>query len=115
MRDWVALRERYQQDGLPIRLGGIAANLARICSFSDHPAHSDVVGNILDESKFFIEWVAPDAPLDVQAALVEIQVQLARWQRHWSQIWHDPKQRKMVAEQARIWSQQVLQLSGLLS
>lgn len=100
---------------MSIRLGGIAANLARMSSFSDHLAHGEVVENLLDEIKFLIEWAAPDADLEVQAALVEIQIQLARWQRHWLHIWHDQKQRKMVAEQSRIWSQQVLQLSGLLS
>ncbi|MGC8787502.1 MAG: hypothetical protein ACP5Q1_08785 [Anaerolineae bacterium] len=115
MRDWVALRERYERSELPIRLGGLAANLARICSFSDHPAHSKVVEDIVDETKFLIEWVAPNVSLDVQAALVELQVQLARWQRKWPTIWHDPQQRKIVAEQSRIWSQRVLQFSGLLS
>lgn len=33
-----ALRERYLRDPLSIRLGGIAANMARIASFSEHPA-----------------------------------------------------------------------------
>ena len=55
MKDWKAIRERYLRDTLPLRLGGLAANLARIKSFSDHPDHYDVVENLLNESKFFIE------------------------------------------------------------
>jgi hypothetical protein len=114
MRDQTALRERYLRDRLPIRLGGLAANLARIKSFSDHPDHRDVVESLLEESNFFIEWTAPDAELELQAELVEIQLQLARWQLSWTDIWADPAQREEVAEKARVWSERVLKLSGLL-
>ena len=101
MRDWTAIRERYLRDPFPVRLGGLAANLARVKSFSDHPGHRDVVESLLDESKFFIEWTAPDARFDVQAELVELQLQLARWQRAWANIWADPVRRTTVAEIGR--------------
>ncbi len=114
MRDQAALRERYLRDKLPVRLGGLAANLARIKSFSDHPDHRNVVESLLEESKFFIEWTAPDAEFELQAELVEIQLQLARWQRSWRDIWADPAQRAAVAEKARVWSERVLKMSGLL-
>jgi hypothetical protein len=114
MRDWTAIRERYLHDPLPVRLGGLTANLARIKSFSNHPDHRDVVESLLDESKFFIEWTAPDAELDLQAELVELQVQLAWWQRVWKDIWANPAQRTAVAGQARAWSERVLEMSGLL-
>lgn len=114
MRDRAAIRERYLRDQLPVRLGGLSANLARVKSFSDHPDHRDVVKSLLDESKFFIEWTAPDAGLDVQAELVELQLQLARWQRAWAMIWADPVRRAAVADQAGAWSARLLHLSGLL-
>jgi len=114
MRERTAIRERYLRDPLPIRLGGLAANLARVKSFSDHPDHRDVVESLLDESKFFIEWTALDAELDVQTELVELQLQLARWQYAWVDIWADPVRRAAVAEQAHTWSKRVLETSGLL-
>jgi len=114
MRDRRTIQERYLCDDLPVRLGGLAANLARVKSFSDHPDHRDVVEKLLDESKFLIEWTAAEAKIDVQAELIELQVQLARWQRSWTDIWADPARRAAVAEQARIWSERVLQMSGLL-
>jgi hypothetical protein len=114
MRDRVKMRERYLRDPLPVRLGGLAANLARVNSFSDHADHRDVVETLLDESKFFIEWTAPDADLSVQAELVELQIRLAHWQRAWKAIWDDPAQRAAVADQARTWSQRILEMSGLL-
>jgi hypothetical protein len=92
----------------------LAANLARIKSFSDHPGHRDVVESLLDESKFLIEWTAPDVELDLQVELVELQLQLARWQRAWKDIWANPAQRSAVARQARAWSERVLEMSGLL-
>lgn len=102
------------RDPLRVRLGGLAANLARVKSFADHDGHRDVVESLLDESKFFIEWTAPDAALDVQAELVELQLQLARWQRTWPDIWADPPRRTAVTEQAGAWSERLLQIARLL-
>jgi hypothetical protein len=56
-----------------------------------------------------------DAGIEKAADLVELQVQLARWQFGWSNIWADDGQRMNVAEQAKIWSDRVLEMSGLLS
>jgi len=114
MRDQATIRERYLRDELPVRLGGLAANLARIRSFSDHPEHRDVVESLLEESKFLIEWTAPDVGLDLQARLVELQIQLACWQHAWADIWADPVRRAAVAEQAHAWSEWGLEMSGLL-
>ncbi len=114
MKNQNAIQARYLRDPLPIRLGGLAANLARVESFSDHLDHSEVVERLLDESKYFIEWTAPDANLQLQAELVELQRQLAQWQYQWKSIWADPIKRATVAEQAGAWSKKVLDRSGLL-
>lgn len=115
MRNQQVTRERYLQDPLPLQLGGLAANLARIKSFSSYADHKDIVEGLVEESKFFIEWTAPGANLEVRARLVELQRLLARWHLRWDQIWADPAQRAAVAEQAQDWSQRVLELSGLLA
>jgi hypothetical protein len=114
MRDWGAIRERYLRDVLSVRLGGLAANLARVKSFADHPDHRGVVERLLEESKFFIEWTAPEAGVDSQVALIELQIQLARWQHTWRRIWDDPARRASVAEEAGAWSERVLEMSGML-
>jgi hypothetical protein len=115
MKDWAVIRERYLSDDLPIRLGGLAANLSRIKSFVSHDANREAVDSLIEESKFFIEWTAKAADIDVAAELVEWQIQLARWQRNWSAIWDDPELRREVAEQSSTWSKRLLALSGLLS
>jgi len=114
MKDWTAIRERYMRDPLPVRLGGLAANLSRIKSFSANEASRETVASLIDESKMFIEWTAAQAEINTAAVMVDVQVQLALWQIRWERIWSDPAQRKQIAEQSGIWSKQILELSGLL-
>ena len=113
-----AIRERYLRDGLQTRLGGLAANLARIASFADRPteggSYSAAVAHLLEESKWFIEWNGTTAPLETQAELVELQIQLAVWHRAWEQRRMDERRRREMIEQARAWSNRLLELSGLL-
>lgn len=111
------IQERYMEDGLPIRLGGLAADLARVVSFSKNPGSAPVVASLLDESMYFVEWSAPDllpGRLDEAAQLVDIQRGLAHWYLNWDEAQHDPAQRAQLAEQAQAWSDQVLKMSGLL-
>ncbi len=113
MKDWIAIKERYMRDDLPVRLGGLAANLGRIKSFSVNDASGDVVESLIDESKMFIEWTAAQAEIHTAEKLVELQIQLALWQLQWGGIWNDSIKRKQVAEQSSLWSKQVLEMSGL--
>lgn len=114
MRDLAAKRERFMRDPVPIRLGGLAANLARVESFSTHDALRDAVGRLLLESSHFIEWTAAEADLNVKAELAELQRQLTEWQDALADIWPDPAGRASVAHEAGNWSQRVLAASGLL-
>jgi uncharacterized phage protein gp47/JayE len=114
MRNWSLIQERYIRDSVPVRLGGVAANLRRIKSFSAQDTSQDAVVSLIEESKFFIEWTACETSPDTAAQLVELQVQLARWQLNWSRIWSSPAQRRKVGEQSLAWSERVLALSGLL-
>lgn len=114
MRDWDASKKRYLQDEISIRLGNLASNLARIKSQCQHSEHQQLVADVLYESKLFIEWTAVDAEIDVAAELVELQIQLALWQNNWETIWENSEQRMKVSEQAKVWSDRILDLSGLL-
>jgi hypothetical protein len=113
MTDVISIRDRYLQDDLQTRLGGLAANLARIGSFSKNVANLNAVYGLLEESKYFIEWSAGETETDVAVQLVELQVQLARWQCAWASVWNDPACREDVARQARLWSDKVLEVSGV--
>ena len=105
------LRERYLRDPLPIRLGGLAADLARIASFAENPKNRDAVDSLLEESKYFAEWAAPDASPEIQEQLAEVQLAIAVWERRWRAGHPEPQMRA----QAQQWSDQLLALSGLAS
>lgn len=106
---------RFNQDPFPTKMGNLASSLAQISSFLSNPLHAKAVEGLLEEAKFFIEWTAPEAKdIETQAFLVEVQVQLALWQRRFShqpQITEDTRQ---LSSQARRWSDQILAASGLL-
>ena len=114
MRDWTLIRERYMRDELPIRLGGLSANLARLSTAARVPLNQSLADGLLAESKWFIEWTAGDAEVDTAAQLVELQIQLARWQFRLDDNWADSTKRSGIGDQAHEWSNRVLELSGLL-
>lgn len=115
MRDWKSYREDFERDPLPIRLGGIAANLARINSFSANDEHQAVVQGMIEDSEFLIDWTAPLAELETQLELLELQRLLVRWNFTWEPIWQDLVRRRAVAKEASRWSDRILDLSGLLN
>ncbi len=113
-KDWTTIRERYLQDNVPIRLGGLAANLSRIKSFATNEKNKSLIESLIEESKLFIEWTAHETEIETAAKLVELQVELALWQIKIDRIWLDAEQRKKISEKSDHWSQQVLMVSGLL-
>ncbi|MFN0112117.1 MAG: hypothetical protein ACKVZH_24910 [Blastocatellia bacterium] len=103
------------RDPLPVRLGNLASNLARLDSIAKHSTLSESASNVVTESKFFIEWTAADASLPQQIELLELQRTLARWGITWDEIWNDSERRSNIAVKARQWSNRILELSGLLN
>ncbi|MBI4355976.1 MAG: hypothetical protein HY597_05990 [Candidatus Omnitrophica bacterium] len=104
------IRERYLRDPWPIRLGGLAADLARVASFADDPRDHTAVADLLEEGKYFAEWSAPDAPVEIQASLAEVQRDLAMWRLRWLAGRPVPSMR----EAAQRWSDELLKLAGFV-
>jgi hypothetical protein len=100
------VKKRFLRNSLAVRLGCIAADLARMNSFSKIPNNQEAVKDLIEESKFFIEWTAPRAPLEIQVKLVNLQVQLA--------LLSYLSKKSEIAEFGNKWSKQILELSGLL-
>ena len=107
-------KERYLRDGIPIRLGGIAANLSRVKSFSENVENSDAVFQLLEESKYFIEWTGRELDIDSAFRLCAMQRQMAVWQLNWTSVWDDQSSRKRVAADSAKWSMEIIKDSGLL-
>ncbi len=79
MKNLESRRVRYLQDAVPVRLGGLAANLSRIASFSQHAGIRETVSDIMLETRWFIEWTALELEVTKAADLVRLQIQLALW------------------------------------
>jgi len=79
MKNLQAIRTRYLKQDAARRLGGLAANLSRVASFADNPNNFKAVETLIEESKFLIEWIAPDLPVEIQTKLAELQIQLSLW------------------------------------
>lgn len=107
------LRSRYLKDPIPTRLGGLAANLARIASFSKHDGHQHAVAAVIEESKWFIEWTANDLNVNQTAELTRLQSQLARWQLQSRKNWNDEKWRYELFSKSKKWSEYLIKMSGL--
>ena len=107
-------RDRYMRDSVPIRLGGLAANLARVSSFVKKTGNKDAVNGLLEESKHFIEWTALETQIEIAAELAELQITLAVWQRSWAANCDDEESRIEISRQAKQFSDLVLLRSGLL-
>ncbi|MBW4671529.1 MAG: hypothetical protein KME60_29915 [Cyanomargarita calcarea GSE-NOS-MK-12-04C] len=113
-QDLYEKKARFQSEKVATRLGHIASNLARIRSFSN-TAYKEAVQIVTDETLWFIEWIAAEIEPEQAEELVNIQVQLSRWKLTLDNIWLDDNKRTLIAQQADVFSQQVLDMSGLLS
>jgi hypothetical protein len=103
----------FQSEDIPHRLGHIASNLARVRSFCND-AFKKGVEVVIDETEWFIEWVAAEIEPEQAEELVNIQVQLARWQMNLDNILSSELRRTETAQIAETYSQRVLNMSGLL-
>lgn len=105
---------RYLNDPPEVQLGGIAANLARIRSFSQDPNHREIVRGLADETALYLRnaTVSNDSAIDLELAQLGKQLEL------WVAILTDPSASSdslaSVADQAGKWSQRLIEGSGLL-
>ena len=109
-------KERFLREPFDRRLGHLASDLMRIAGFLDNDKNRKaIVVDIMEESKFFIEWAAPESPLHIQELFSEMQSRLALWHRHLLMVKEDPEEIKELAKSASRWSAQLIQFSGLLN
>lgn len=105
------LNERFAKDSVPVRLGGIASDLARLAGLMrSHTNNSSSIENVLMELKLFTEWVAKDINLSAQETVLSLQRNLADW----SLNGFTGARLNDIEKQAQNWSGAILDISGLL-
>lgn len=115
MKNQERIRERFLQDPMSVRLGGLAVDLQRISSAARRAAGAAHVALMLEESQYLIEWCASELEAEAAAELVDIQVMLSLWRRSWPTVQQIPAQRALLSLQAQGWSDRVLQFANLTS
>ena len=73
MKNFASTRQRYLRDPIPVRLGGLAADLARIGSAAVNPVNRGVVQVLLQVSRRFVEWTAEAFDVPVAGEPIELQ------------------------------------------
>lgn len=106
-------KARFLRDPLSIRLASLAADLGRVASSARHETGLQAVSEMLEESVYFIEWTAAEAEPEIAAELVDIQRMITLWREAWPEMAKSTTQRTLLAVQAKKWSDQVLDFSGL--
>ena len=115
MKNLDQIKERYLKESFNMRLGHLASDLVRISSFLESNINVNIIKDLLEESKFFIEWTAKDAPFQIQALLSEMQLKLALSHLHLLRHGKDFKEIESLKKTAKTWGDQLIEYSGLLA
>jgi len=106
MRDMSAIRERFVRDGLPVRLGNVASDLARLSDWACSGQTDEVLVDLMREIAYEMEW-SGECGL---AELADMQREVCLWRR----AWPAGPARSVLAQRAQAMSDRLLKLSGLL-
>ena len=97
------------------QLGALAATLARIASSSVKPTRIAATESMLAECLDFIEHLTPPDSPQTLSEINDLKTMLTLWHESWFHAQQNESQRKLLSLQARKWSDQVLEYSGLLN
>jgi hypothetical protein len=114
MKNLDEIKGRFFKEPFHRRLGHLASDLLRISSFLDNPKNEEAVVDMIEESKFFIEWAAPEAPSHIQEFFADIQPKLALWQQRLVNGRDVAVTKEALRNCAKNWSGTLIRYSGLL-
>jgi len=106
MRDLAAMRERFERDALPVRLGNLASNLARLSDWACGGQCDAALADLMREIAYQMEWSGESG----LAELADMQREVCFWRRAWPVA----SARSTLALRARTMSDRLLELSGLM-
>ena len=113
MNDLESIRQRLMREEPKRRLGHLAADLLRIANFIESGSANEAKP-IIRESKWFAEWIAPEANLETQQLLATAQSFLALKEIQWPVWIKNAEEVRATASTVRSWSNDLLKQSGLL-
>lgn len=96
------------------QLGALASTLGRIASSAEKTARTKAIVPMLDECLQFIEWTLSQQTEAASKELKDISLMLKLWRDSWEHAQTDERLRTLLSVQAKKWSDQALEYSGLL-
>ena len=112
MKDYGLLLERYRRQPLPIRLGNLASNMARIGTMASDERTAADGANVVEESRHFAEaLITEETPINGE--LIRLRGDLDSWLEAWPSLIASDEGRGAVATAATQWSGVLIERSGL--
>ncbi|MCC7117849.1 MAG: hypothetical protein IT310_04930 [Anaerolineales bacterium] len=96
------------------QLGALAATLGRIASSAEKETRAKAITPMLDECLQFIEWTINKQPDGASQKLQALSKMLKLWRDAWEHAQTNENLRRLLSLQAKQWSDQFLEYSGLL-
>lgn len=118
MKDLMLNQESFVSDSISTRLNKLAAHLNQIGSPVSDVTSATSTTILIRESLYFIEWTVPNmvqTDIEQAAEIVDLGRTLTRWLFSWEKIRSDSAALAKVQTEVSLWSQRVLEMSGLLS
>lgn len=113
MKDYAPLLERYRRQPLPVRLGNLASNMARIRTMAlDERTVADGA-TVVEESRHFADTLIADTEPAVGEELLRLRDLLDHWLAAWPGLVHVGEGRTEITEAAARWSNLLIDRSGL--
>ena len=106
-------QETFIKDDVSIRLNNLTNHLKQIQGLLQD-GNNDVVKNLIRETMYFLEWIAPDVEFDYAFELANLGRFLTRWLLN-IESWNNTETRNQVNQELDNWNDRVLQMSQLLA
>ncbi len=99
---------------LPIqtRLGNLAVTINRLADSLKQHQNQEGTKGFAREAMWFIEWTASEVNFELQTELIDMQRQLAKWTKHWSDTWDTLKKSNKMKIETRVMSNKLLEWVG---
>ena len=107
--------ESFTKESPARQLGALAATLGRVASSAEKTARAKAIIPMLDECLQFIEWTLSQQTEAASKELKDIRFMLKLWRDGWEHAQTDERLRTLLSVQAKKWSNQALEYSGLLA
>ena len=113
MKDYASVLDRYRRQPLPMRLGNLASNLARIRTMAlDQRTVADGA-KVVEESRHFADTLIADTNPFLSEEMANLRDLLDEWLAAWPRLAQPSESLTEITKAAARWSALLIERSGL--